>query len=196
FRYTMSKLDEKTMNEKSKEAEKLLDYMSDTIEDFRNFFKPEKEKKEFNLKESLDNVLGIIGKTIINQNISIKLDIEKNIIIFGYKNELEQVILNILSNAKEALIQTNRKNPYITIIARKEKNRFSIHIDDNGGGINIKPIEKIFEPYISSKSDANGTGIGLYMSKIIIEKNMNGKLKAQNTRYGARFSIIIAKMHL
>jgi len=194
FRYSMGKLDETTMIEKSKEAERLLDYMSNTIEDFRNFFKPEKEKKEFNLNESLDSVLGIIGKTIKNQNIELNLNMEKDILIFGYKNELEQVLLNILSNAKEALIETKRKNPYIGIRAKKEKNRYSICIDDNGGGINIKPIEKIFEPYISTKANANGTGIGLYMSKIIIEKNMNGRLKVQNTRYGARFSIILPKM--
>ncbi len=191
FRYTLGKLDDETMIEKSKEAEKLLDYMSETIEDFRNFFKPEKEKKEFALKESIDNVLGIIGKTIKNQNIELKLNIDEEIIVFGYKNELEQVLLNILSNAKDVLLKNRRKNPHINITAKKEKSRFRICIDDNGGGISIKPIEKIFEPYVSTKGDANGTGIGLYMSKIIIEKNMGGKLKAHNNKFGAKFTITL-----
>jgi len=191
FRYILGKLDEEMMSEKSKDAEKLLDYMSNTIDDFRNFFKPDKEKKDFDIKESLEDILRIIGKTIKNRHIQLQLDIKDVIRIYGYENEFKQVILNILTNAKDILVETKRRNPYIKISMKKEKNRYRICIDDNGGGVQIKPIEKIFEPYVSTKGDANGTGIGLYMSKIIIEKNMNGRLSVRNTKFGTKFTITL-----
>jgi signal transduction histidine kinase len=191
FRYSMKKLNDDIMAEKSRDAEKLLDYMSNTIDDFRNFFKPDKEKKRFNIKKSLEDTLGIIGKTIKNQNIELELDIQDNISISGYENEFKQVILNLLSNAKDVLLEVKRKNPKITISTQKEKNRYRICIDDNGGGIKIKPIDKVFEPYMSTKKDTNGTGIGLYMSKIIIEKNMFGRLNAKNTKFGTKFTITL-----
>ena len=190
FRYAMKKLDNETISQKSKEAEKLLDYMSNTIDDFRNFFKPDKNKKYFSLKRSFDDVLNIIGKTIQNHNIDLSIKIDEDIKILGYKNEFEQVILNILSNAKDTLISTKTKNPYISISVKKSLDRVEIYIEDNGGGIKLKPIEKIFEPYVSTKEESNGTGIGLYMSKIIIEKNMQGKITAHNTKDGATFIII------
>ncbi len=189
FRYMMKKLDDKTMSQKSKDAEKLLDYMSNTIDDFRNFFMPDKSKKRFNIKDSIDDVLNIIGKTLQNQQIELNIDIEKNIKVMGYKNEFEQVILNILSNAKDTLLENKIPNPSINISVR-EKNKWAIiSIDDNGGGIKISPIGKIFEPYVSTKEESNGTGIGLYMSKIIIEKNMQGKITAKNRANGASFTI-------
>ncbi len=191
FRYSMGKMNSDIMAEKSKDAERLLNYMSNTIDDFRNFFKPDKEKKEFDIKKSLIDTLGIIGKTIKNQNIILELNIQDNIFINGYENEFKQVILNLLSNAKDILLEAKRKNPKIIISTKKEKNRYRICIEDNGGGIKIKPLQKVFEPYISTKKDTNGTGIGLYMSKIIIEKNMNGKLNARNTKFGAKLTIIL-----
>ncbi|MFK5880679.1 MAG: cache domain-containing protein [Sulfurospirillum sp.] len=189
FRYMMKKLDDKTMSQKSKDAEKLLDYMSNTIDDFRNFFMPDKSKKKFSIKESLSDVLNITGKTLHNLQIDLNIDIDEEIEILGYKNEFEQVILNILSNAKDILIENRVKNPLINISTNRKNGWIKIHIDDNGGGIKIKPISKIFEPYISTKEESNGTGIGLYMSKIIIEKNMQGKIVAKNYENGARFTI-------
>ncbi|MDX1809551.1 MAG: cache domain-containing protein [Sulfurospirillaceae bacterium] len=191
FRYMMGKLDKNIMIEKSKDAELLLEYMSHTIDDFRDFFSPQKDKKIFNIKDSIESVMKIIGKTIQNKNIDINIDIKDNPSIFGYQNEFEQVLLNILSNAKDALIESKNINKEINITVRKENNQAKIDIDDNGSGIKIQPIEKIFEPYISTKWDVNGTGIGLYMSKIIIEKNMLGELIAQNLEIGARITIII-----
>ncbi len=191
FRYMMNKLDTQTMSQKSKDAEKLLDYMSNTIDDFRNFFMPDKSKKKFNIKKSIYDVLNIIGKTLHNQQIDLTIDINEKIEILGYKNEFEQVILNILSNSKDILIENKIENPVINISTDTDKKQVKIYIDDNGGGIKIKPIDKIFEPYISTKEESNGTGIGLYMSKIIIEKNMQGKITAQNREKGARFIITL-----
>ena len=189
FRYMMKKLDLETMSQKSKDAEKLLDYMSNTIDDFRNFFMPDKSKKKFNIKESIKDVLNIIGKTLQNQHIHLTITFDEDIKVLGYKNEFEQVVLNILSNAKDALIENSIKNPTIKISVSKEMDWAKIYIDDNGNGIKIEPIEKIFEPYVSTKEESNGTGIGLYMSKIIIEKNMQGKIVAINRAEGARFTI-------
>lgn len=191
FRYMMGKLDEDMMIEKSKDAELLLEYMSHTIDDFRNFFSPEKDKKSFDIKDSLTNVMKIIGKTIQNKNIDVNIDIKQNPIIFGHQNEFEQVLLNILSNAKDSLVATKTFDKKINIIIDKDQNQALIYVDDNGEGIQIEPTDKIFEPYISTKYNANGTGIGLYMSKIIIEKNMLGKLTAENLEQGARITITI-----
>ncbi len=189
FRYVMGKLDKNLIEEKSKDAERLLEYMSNTIDDFRNFFLPNKDKKRFGIQESIDEVLNIIGKTISNKGIKIDIDIEKDSTIVGYKNEFEQALLNILSNAKDAHLESKVKDPYIKISLKNDTKELTIYIDDNAGGIKIEPIDKIFEPYISTKGESNGTGIGLYMSKIIIEKNMNGLLLAKNMKNGARFII-------
>ncbi|WP_331775493.1 cache domain-containing protein [Sulfurospirillum sp. 1612] len=191
FRYVMGKLDSKIMDEKSKDAEVLLDYMSNTIDDFRNFFNPQRDKKHFSIKNSLENVLKIIGKTIQNQKIELAITIKEDAQILGYQNEFEQVLLNILSNAKDALSESDVENKAVEITINKMEDQATINIDDNGPGIKTRPIEKIFEPYFSTKWNANGTGIGLYMSKMIIEKNMRGKLLATNRDMGARFTIVI-----
>ena len=101
------------------------------------------------------------------------------------------MLLNILSNAKDALSESDVENKAVEITINKMEDQATINIDDNGPGIKTRPIEKIFEPYFSTKWNANGTGIGLYMSKMIIEKNMRGKLLATNRDMGARFTIVI-----
>jgi len=191
FRYIMGKMNEKIMNEKSKDAEVLLDYMSNTIDDFRNFFSPQRDKKHFGIKNSLENVLKIIGKTIKDQKIEIHINLKEDSQILGYQNEFEQALLNILSNAKDTLGELGNLEKTIEITISREDNQALINIDDNGRGIKTMPIEKIFEPYFSTKWNANGTGIGLYMSKMIIEKNMRGKLLATNRDIGARFTILV-----
>lgn len=104
--------------------------------------------------------------------------------LFNYKNEFKQVVLNLLVNAKDILATRKIYNPRIAITIEKN----SISIEDNAGGIKLENIEKIFEPYFSTKEE--GLGIGLYMSKLIIEKNMGGKLRVENSRYGALFRIV------
>ena len=143
------------------------------------------------IKESLEEVLRIVGKSITNQNIAIDVDIPKDRKIFGYKSEYEQVILNLLSNAKDAIILSQKESGSIAIRLKVTGKITRLSIQDNGGGTKITPIDKIFEPYDTTKEQNEGTGIGLYMAKLIIEKSMKGKLKVQNKDDGALFTIEI-----
>ena len=194
FRYNLKKLDEDTMQSKSKEAEHLLEYMSKTINDFSEFFKPEKAEQEFFIKQTVDAALSIIGKSTQRKTIEIYQSIPENAKIFGYKNEFEQVILNIITNAKQILLEKSIEQPTITIKVKSDKTYTYITIQDNAGGIKVEPIEKIFEPYFTTKESTGGTGIGLYMSKLIIEKSMGGMLIAKNKKRGASFIIRVRKV--
>lgn len=193
FKHSINALDSQTMQKKSSEADKVLDYMSHTIDDFRNFFMPKKEKEEFYIYKSIDSVMTIVSSALSNNNIEVIIDLDKNIKIKTYLNEYEQVLLNILKNAKDVLIEKKIQNPWIKITAYEEKAYVILFIEDNGGGITVEPKGKIYEPYFSTKDDSDGTGIGLYMSKTIVDKNMKGRLRVKNTKFGAKFGIYIPK---
>jgi len=193
FKYNMGQLDEQLMDKKSKEADVVLEYMSHTIDDFRNFFMPKKEKEQFSLQTAMDSIMTIVSSSLSNNNINITICINNEIELNTYLNEFEQVILNIITNAKDILIKNNIKNPWIKIDTKKLDDKIVIIVEDNGGGITVEPKSKIFEPYFTTKSDSDGTGIGLYMSKIIVEKNMKGKLKVKEGDFGAKFEIILPK---
>ena len=172
FKYSINALDSKTMDQKSLEADRVLEFMSQTIDDFRNFFMPKKEKEEFFLYKTVDVVINIISSTLKNYDIKLEIQIDKNIILKTYLNEYQQVLLNIINNAKDVLIEKKIKKPYIKITAYEEDTYIVLYVEDNGGGVLVEPKGKIFEPYFTTKEDSNGTGIGLYMSKIIVDKNM------------------------
>ena len=193
FKYSINALDSKTMDQKSLEADRVLEFMSQTIDDFRNFFMPKKEKEEFFLYKTVDVVINIISSTLKNYNIKLEIQIDKNIILKTYLNEYQQVLLNIINNAKDVLIEKKIKKPYIKITAYEEDTYIVLYVEDNGGGVLVEPKGKIFEPYFTTKEDSNGTGIGLYMSKIIVDKNMKGKLRVRNTKDGAKFAIFVPK---
>ncbi len=193
FKYSINALDEKTMDKKMLEADKVLEFMSHTIDDFRNFFMPKKEKEEFYLYDMIDSVMLIVSSSLTNSNIKVQVEVDKKIKLKTYLNEYQQVVLNILNNAKDVLIERDVKNPLIKIKAYAEEDYVALFIEDNAGGINIAPLAKVFEPYFTTKSDGDGTGIGLYMSKIIVDKNMKGKLRVRNTNLGANFGIWVPK---
>jgi len=193
FKHSLGVLDTNLMQKKSDEATVLIEYMSHTIDDFRNFFMPKKEKETFFLRDIMNSVMTIISSSLENNNIDVSIIIDKKITINTYLNEYQQVVLNIITNAKEVLMDHKIKNAFIKILAYEENDFIVLSIEDNGGGILTKPKNRIFEPYFTTKSQENGTGIGLYMSKIIIDKNMNGKLKVRNTKNGAKFLIYIPK---
>lgn len=193
FKHSMGLLDDETMNKKSREADKVLEFMSHTIDDFRNFFMPKKEKEEFTLCSMIDSVMTIVASALENNNINVTIDVNEKIKLHTYLNEYEQVLLNILKNAKDVLIEKKIENPKIFIWAKEEEFEVTLYIEDNGGGVTVEPKSKIFEPYFTTRDDSDGTGIGLYMSKIIVDKNMKGKLFVENINDGARFSISIPK---
>ena len=166
----------------------ILQQMSRTIDDFRNFFKPNKLKIDFNVKEVVLNTIKFLETSIKFNNIKLILNLPDDCIITGFPNEYSQVILVILNNAKDVLLERKIKEKQIEINLEKVKNKTILKIIDNAGGIAAKVMEKIFNPYFTTKED-KGTGVGLYMSKMIIEKNMKGKLSFGNTKKGAEFII-------
>jgi len=173
-------------------SNKITKYMSHTIDDFRNFFATDKDKEVFKISDQISSAITIINSSLKQHEIKLEIIVQKNSVVEGYKNEYSQVLINILSNAKEALINRKIKNPKISIRILEKENNSIVQISDNGGGIHVKPIEKIFEPFFTHDK-INGTGVGLFMSKLIIENNMNGRLFVQNDDKGAVFTITVPK---
>jgi len=165
-----------------------VDYMSQTIDDFKDFYKQDKDISIFNVKKSIKDAYKIVGASIKHEGIKIIIEVDSDFSIKGYKNQFSQVILNILHNAKEALEEKNIKNPFIKITLFCEGSKNKVNIQDNAGGIKVNPINRIFNAYFTTKEDS-GTGIGLYMSKMIIVENFQGKLYVKNTQQGALFTI-------
>ena len=185
-----------------KEAVKNIDIsvknLSQTIDDFRDFFKPEKEKSKFKLEELFEKTYELISSQFKNNNIEIIKEIE-NIELYGRSNELSQVLINIIKNAKDELIKIkNNDRRLIFINIYKKDSQAIIKIKDNAGGINKDIINKIFDAYFTTKEASDGTGIGLYMSKQIIQE-MNGIIEVSNEKYkyedveylGAQFTIYL-----
>jgi len=195
-----------------------IEFMARTIDDFRNFFSPSKEKVQFSIVESINEIANIIIAQLKKFNIKVTLlcdggmaakakqtllndfwevstcDEAANIKIFGYQNEFKQVILNLLSNAMDAInhrkgSETDFEQGRIFIIISMTAQDILIEISDNGGGIPQEIMQRIFEPYFTTKTENNGTGIGLYMSKSIIESSMKGNIYAKNIEGGAVFSL-------
>lgn len=167
-------------------------YMSNTIDDFKNFFSKEKEKIKFVLLEQINSTVNIISASLKAHDIKLDIVIQKNPVMLGYKNEYSQVLINIINNAKDALVQRKIKQPQIKIMIFEEDDEVVTLIGDNAGGIDLRAIDKIFEPFFTFEK-INGSGIGLFMSKLIIENNMNGKLLVENRNQGALFTIRLPK---
>jgi len=167
--------------------------LSTTIDDFRHFFKPEKEKEYVSLILPIQKALNIVSSSMINKGISIQTDLKMDHNVNIYQNEFMQVVLNILKNSEDNFIEKNTLNPKIDIKTFRYKKSYVISIRDNGGGIPVDVLPNIFNPYFSTKEEKNGTGLGLYMSKIMIEDHNNGKLNVKNTDDGVEFNIVIYK---
>jgi len=163
---------------------KTILFMSKTIDDFRNFFRTDKEKHDFSLREAIGETLSLQEAQFKSHGIHVTIQGEDKT-LFSFKSEFQQVMLNLINNAKDALIEHKREEKSILIELLNDE----IAVEDNGGGIPLEIMERIFEPYFTTKEQGKGTGIGLYMSKLIIEKNMGGVLSVTNTKEGARFSI-------
>ena len=188
-RYKFNDFDEEFIEKSVQECNDITFYMSNTISDFQNFFKPSKTKEHFKIVESCKKASSILRSSLKNHNITFNFNYDEDKEVFGYPNEFSQAFLNILSNAKDVLTQREIKNPYISVTIKHGKNYVLIKVADNGGGIAKENIERIFEPYFTTKHAKQGTGIGLYMSKTIIENNMDGILNASNCKDGACFTI-------
>jgi signal transduction histidine kinase len=189
--YDQGDLDRGTLEESIQKSMELIRHMSQTIDDFKNYFKPDKEKVPFEVPEVVARALLLLEENCSSQEVRIQVIGSDECCIYGYPNELLQALLNILINAIDALMEKAVSHPEITINIGREKERVVINIADNAGGISEEIIGQIFDPYFTTKKDGKGTGIGLYLSKTIIEKSMGGSLTAHNVRGGAQFRIEI-----
>jgi len=167
----------------------LIRHMSQTIDDFRNYFRPDKEKVEFKVTETIRKTLALLEDSLKERQIKIEVAINNAPVIYGYPNEFAQVLLNILVNAKDALAERAIEDPRVMIAVGNEGGRAVLTVSDNAGGIPVELMEKVFDPYFTTKGCQQGTGVGLFMSKTIIEKNMGGHLTVRNVADGAEFRI-------
>ena len=205
-KFITGKLDGEFIESRVNDAMLLAQNMSDTLEDFRTFFHPHKIHRRFDLQSAIQKAVDLTKYQLSKEKISIALEQAEEISIYGYENELTHILLNIINNAKDALMQSEKRHKSIRIYTKKTDTHAIISIIDNAGGIKDAIIGKIFEPYFTTKHKSVGTGIGLYMSKQIVEKHMSGKISCKNIQHkmGNRdgtleqcvmFTIEIPKVH-
>lgn len=193
FAYETGRLDRELIDRVNTKGNLLIRTMSTTIDDFRNFFKPNRSKEQFNISEQLGKTLEILEGSLENNHIVLEKNVSSDLEMYGFANEFSQVIINILNNAKDALNEHTMNDKIIRIDGYETESDIIIHISDNGGGISPSIIDKIFDPYFTTKEEGKGTGIGLYMSKVIVENNMNGQLSVSNDSHGSCFSLRFPK---
>jgi len=181
------------LEEEIEDIHNFIKYLTGTIDDFTNFFKPSKALELAPLQSPIDKALSVLSGRIKKENIQITLEIESKRNIELYTHEMMQVIINIFTNSIDNFIENKTKEPKITIKAYDKKDECIVRICDNGGGIDEAILPKIFDPYFSTKSDKNGTGLGLYISKVIIENHCQGVLKATNMDEGICFEIVLKR---
>ena len=195
--YAFGELNEAYIQDITSESMKQIQFMSKTIDDFRQFFLPDKQKEHFEENTAIEEALQMVRFGLERHGISVEWSPERldKHVIYGFKNEFKQVLINLFKNAEDALVEKNAKmepgsfHPAIFIRSEHSGNEYRLVIEDNAGGIPSDIIERIFEPYFTTKEEGKGTGIGLYMSKMIIERNMGGTLVVTNSERGATFTI-------
>ena len=193
MKYKMGKLDDKEMKKFKEKSNEILQNMSATIDDFKNFFQPNKIKNTFRVFDVLQSASKFISDAYLQNNITLQIEIEQDVTVNSYKNELIQVLLNILNNSKDAFIETKTESPLVKISMKDDDYYIKILLQDNAGGVSNEVLERMFEPYFTTKFKSHGTGIGLYMSKMIIEESMNGILVSENREEGLLTTISIKK---
>lgn len=188
----LGKADRELIEEMTDDISEYSQHLSQTIDDFREFFKPSRDKKDMTFNDVLKSVLSIIEVSMTNQNIKIIQELDSTGSFSSYPNELKQVILNLVKNAEDILLEKDIKDPYIKIATCQKNSNYILEVSDNGGGIPEDIIDKVFDPYFSTKKDKNGTGLGLYMSKTIVEEHCGGRLSVENSADGALFTITLS----
>jgi signal transduction histidine kinase len=173
------KLDEEFVDAQVNEGLMLANSMSKTIDDFRHFFRPKKEKHPFSIIENIEYSVSMLRNFYAKDGVEVSMVAQNDYEVLGFANEFSQVIMNLLSNAKDALMRQDEKRLIEVVIDGDEK-ECVVKVIDNGGGIDQKVLDRMFDPYFTTKHQASGTGIGLYMSKQIIEKQMHGSISALN----------------
>ena len=174
-----------------RDVENFTESLTNTIDEFKDFYKPNKSKQKTTLNNIVRKSYGMIKNYFIEHNIDVVFDYNSSNEINVFENELIQVCLNIIQNSRENFLSNEIKNPKLEIVTKNHKDSVIIMISDNGGGCDDQILNKIFEPYFSTKYEKNGTGLGLYMSLKIVEEHHNGIISAHNTEDGICFTIIL-----
>lgn len=192
FEYEAGVMTREQMAIDTKKSMELIQFMSQTINDFSRFFRKDKEKTTFRVREILDKALGLIEANLRSHAIRVSIEsADETIEVEGYQNEYSQALLNLLCNARDVLLEREVKQPEIFIAFFREAGRVVVTVRDNAGGIDDHLIDRVFDPYFTTKEQGKGTGIGLYMSKVIIEQHMSGSLTVKNTDVGAEFRVVL-----
>ncbi len=187
-----NKLSDEIFEKSMQDSLEQISFMSDTIENFKDFYRTDNKKSTFYVYKVIDDIIKIIGISLTHNNVNLNVNDPKEIQIYGIKNELVQVLLNLIINAKDALVENNISNATINVNINDDKYNTIIEIKDNALGISKNIIKEIFNPYFTTKEE-KGTGIGLYLSKTIIEDHFNGKILVQSDQNGTTFTIVLPK---
>jgi PAS domain S-box-containing protein len=188
--YQIGEFNKEVLDTGVRKSMTLIKHMSRTIDDFRDFFSPDKEMSEFKVKRAVSKTMDLVKDSLTERHISVEVACQEELIANGYPNEYSQVLLNILINARDAFDAHPVEHPLIRVAVIADNGRAVVTVTDNAGGIPPEILDNVFDPYFSTKG-LQGTGIGLYMSKTIIERNMRGSLSVRNTGEGAEFRIEI-----
>lgn len=172
--------------------ENMTQEMSDTINDFMNFTKPANEKESIEIKKIIDDILHLMGAQLKNHNIDFSSDIEDRLTVYTYKKDLEHVLINLISNSRDAFENSNNENKTIALKAYTKNDICIIKVIDNAGGIEASIIDRIFEPYFTTKEQGKGTGLGLYMSKKMIKDNLAGDIQVKSFNDKTEFIITLS----
>ena len=194
FKFKLDKFDPQSFDEAHDQIDENLQYMSKTIDDFRNFYNHNREPETYDIAEVVHSAISLSEAMLKYAKIKVDLKPTEPSYVHNAKNELLQVCMNVIKNAHDALIERRQKDRLITIEVYPCENDFCLSIEDNAGGIDENIIDKIFDPYFTTKADTHGTGIGLYMSRSITQEHLHGSIRAENTSEGARFIIALPQV--
>lgn len=169
----------------------IIEFMSHTIDDFRNFFKEERQKSEFAVMDVVRRVEVMVAASLYDKDISMAIQGDNEVRVLGYPNEFAHVLLNLINNARDVLVERKVPQPNISVCSYGQDGKAVVTVCDNGGGIAEEHLDKIFDPDFTTKETAKGTGLGLYLSRVMVERHMGGRLTVRNVGAGAEFRVEI-----
>lgn len=186
--HAYGELDDRYLEETTNKGGQLVEKMSTTIDDFRNFFRPNRKMEDFSVAEAVKSSVSLVEGGFRSSAIDLDIKVDGVGNIRGYVGEFQQVMVNLLSNAKDSIVERKVRAGRVVVHILREADLVRVSVRDNGGGIAEDVIGKVFDPYFTTKEA--GTGIGLYMARLIVEKHMSGRIEVRNVEKGAEFSIV------
>lgn len=186
--YSFNEIDDKFIDDFSKNTNEQIKFLSDTIDGFRDFFNPNKQKREFPISQAINRSIKLFGNQFEVNKIKLNISVNDEI-VYGIETELDQVILNIINNSMDAFKERDIQEKEISITVLSKQSYTILILEDTAGGVKLENFEKLFDPYYTTK--ANGTGTGLYMVKLVIKNSFQGDLKISNTAKGLRYIIAL-----